>query len=465
MRLVNVFCVIFISFLLEIYANSEYLAESSNNVNPRFKRDDGGVPELVVETLFILDYSIYRLWMTYYQNNKDKAIESIRYHFATIAQGIDRVYQGNDGMKYKYSVKMVGYYICQTPSDSDFIERYKTRETEFNIDAALLQLSKWNGERLESKQSNVVLPKFDLAIVFTSYSSGLMRGLAYPKAACTTGGVGIVRNLGQLTTTFTAAHEIGHILGAGHDGYQNTCFRKDNYLMSGSSDTYDRNNYTQFSPCSKKELDDYVTQLDSEKRNCMLKTDLNDKHEDIEVPASYLPGTIHSPDAQCHLMYGNSKYKFCNPTDGNYSSICSKFTCYDNEKQFCSYDGGKAMPGTPCGDKMWCIGDKCVSDDKASEKKDPCMFGDFTGEFKANDGRLYSCKNFQSNLKGCNIPGVRSFCCKTCPNTASGVCASDPQHEWCQRNLRNESDKQRLCPEYAAEMCCNTCYKYLKKKN
>ncbi|ESO11412.1 hypothetical protein HELRODRAFT_194810 [Helobdella robusta] len=439
----------------------EYSGETENYVvetseNSRLKRAGG---DLLVEALYIIDYSLYKLWLSVNKNNRETAIQHLRYHFGAIAQGVNKLYQGISGIRYTYSVKIVGYYICETAEESYFIENHKTGEHEFNIDKALKEFGKWNANRPSNPKLSSL--KFDLAIAFTSYSSGTFHGLANTEGACTPFSLGIVRNTVLETTTFTAAHEMAHILGSGHDGYQNNCRGTDNYLMSPSRDEYDKNNYDKFSFCSKVDLEKLALKLENEGKNCLSRSNVIGSYEEVAIPASYLPGTLHTPDEQCQLVYGLPSFKFCNPENGDFKSICSHYTCWDVERQVCTYDGGKGLPGTTCGNKMWCSAGRCVSNPNAPAANDTCMYGN-TPEITFPIGnKRYSCQDVEKDPRNfCNRTEVKSYCCWACRAENPNWCLEDRFVDWCKQNLNTEKKKVASCKESTYE-CCKTCEKYV----
>ncbi|ESO04315.1 hypothetical protein HELRODRAFT_191759 [Helobdella robusta] len=440
-------------------------------------------------------------------NDKDKAIQMLRYHFAHIAHGlspyvrsyesyqnesiseraylfssIDQKYKSIDNTKYRFSFKLVNYIICQNPSASNFIEKSKINDNTYNIYSALDNLTEWNYNRtMDHKNNKIKLRKYDVAVAFTNYISGLVLGLAHVGSACKTTGITVVGHRGQQNTIVTATHEIGHILGAFHDEDRNDCPKDDIYIMSPVYQPYAKNHYETFSPCARNYFEEYASKLDDKGENCMLKSDMNDQHEDLDQYLNDLPGTKYSPNVQCMMLFGDN-FKYCPPSNKNYAKICSEFYCWDPVKQRCVSQGGAAMPGTSCGDKMWCINYQCVKDPRAPAAQDSCLFGDSPVTIDMNYDP-FTCADVAGNpQRYCTRQFVRDDCCNACsgfkeetieptqasttqrPTTttqppSSNECVADARPDWCSE-LITPYHKRLNCKNYAVP-CCKTCEDYL----
>ncbi|ESN91184.1 hypothetical protein HELRODRAFT_194516 [Helobdella robusta] len=468
-----------------VYLNGQKISESGapGEIN-RVKRDNHGVTYLEVETLFVVDYSVYKKWMQFNRNNKDETIQMLRHYFAHIAYGVTRgdihqKYQSIDTTQYRYSVKLVGYYICETPSAASFVEESRLDATRFNIHDALSKFARWNYDRMLSK----TLPKYDLAVTFTCYDSGSVLGLAYVGTSCTTSGVGVVRNAGHQDTVLTAAHEMGHILGASHDEERNPCPGRDLYIMSAQYDLYHKNNHHTFSSCSRDFFQNYAYKLDSNRQNCMLSSDTGSKREDLTEHVRILPGTKYSLNVQCQMVFDLSVTS-CIPEG---PSNCGNLFCSDpNRGGSCMDSARKVLPGTPCGNKMWCLNGKCVSN---SIKPDPIDSQATTRRPNANppsqppkstctqDVHVQWCstalKDEASRKAYCQ--NYMLECCKTCAPYVSGPngntnqpsqppkssCTQDLQAQWCSTALYDEYTKKTYCTDYK-EVCCKTCAPYIR---
>ena len=103
-----------------------------------------------------------------------------------------------------------------------------------------------------------------------------------------------------LSSAFTIAHEIGHLLNAPHDGDDNECTEdKDNVHVMTPSFSISSKIWT-WSSCSRK----YITEfLDSSDASCLL--DKPSPKFEHPLPLK-LPGEMFSMTEQCKLVYGEN---------------------------------------------------------------------------------------------------------------------------------------------------------------
>ena len=93
-----------------------------------------------------------------------------------------------------------------------------------------------------------------------------LNGLAFRGGTClgTPGsiyGAAIVRDSGAFSGVFAAAHEIGHILGATHDGENNCCCSDDGFIMRASL-SYSRakqQNIHRWSKCACEDINSFLS--------------------------------------------------------------------------------------------------------------------------------------------------------------------------------------------------------------
>lgn len=62
--------------------------------------------------------------------------------------------------------------------------------------------------------------------------------MAYLSHLCKKDKVSIVQEILDVYTPATAANELGHNLGAMHDGERNSCFESDRYIMAAATAYY-----------------------------------------------------------------------------------------------------------------------------------------------------------------------------------------------------------------------------------
>ncbi|GFO36470.1 multidrug resistance protein 1 [Plakobranchus ocellatus] len=117
---------------------------------------------------------------------------------------------------------------------------------------------------------------YDHAMIFTNYNmkgSYLVNGVASMAAICRTKGfTGTSRVKGRMdySTVITAAHELGHSLGAGHDSKKREdCYN--GHIMSPSQWTASRNRFY-FSSCSAEAIKRHIQKRLNKNNNCLLDT-------------------------------------------------------------------------------------------------------------------------------------------------------------------------------------------------
>ena len=73
-------------------------------------------------------------------------------------------------------------------------------------------------------------------------------------------GVAIVQDLGQFHGVETVAHEIGHLLGARHDGDQNTCCSDEGYMMNNvwTTERHAKRQSFKWSRCSVEYIETFL---------------------------------------------------------------------------------------------------------------------------------------------------------------------------------------------------------------
>ncbi|KAK3584542.1 hypothetical protein CHS0354_031950, partial [Potamilus streckersoni] len=160
---------------------------------------------------------------------------------------------------------------------------------------------------------------FDEAMLFTSFNmltnSSIysdLRGIAYDGGVCDLGYRTSIVEVGDyFMTVNTAAHELGHALGAEHDGSgrATACKNEDSYIMStimpksDPSKPYSRNPWI-FSNCSveafKREL---------KNKHCVHDEGVVYNENEWNRYMSQQPGEVYSLNEQCeHINGAGSRY-------------------------------------------------------------------------------------------------------------------------------------------------------------
>ncbi|GAB0092018.1 uncharacterized protein DMENIID0001_069600 [Sergentomyia squamirostris] len=187
-------------------------------------------------------------------------------------------------------------------------------------------------------------------------------GFAYVGGACVVNkrlekvnSVAIIEDTGGFSGIIVAAHEVGHLLGAVHDGSPppsylggpgaEKCRWEDGYIMSDLRHT---ERGFRWSPCSIQSFHHF---LNGDTASCLH----NAPHED-EALGRTLPGTLLTLDAQCRRDRGTSS---CFKDE----RVCAQLFCFDAASGYCvAYR--PAAEGSSCGDGLHCLDGRCVQENE-----------------------------------------------------------------------------------------------------
>ncbi|XP_018320780.1 A disintegrin and metalloproteinase with thrombospondin motifs 9-like [Agrilus planipennis] len=227
--------------------------------------------------------------------------------------------------------------------------------------------SSWSSEMLQKfcDWQNVQVHDYphDVALLLTrgalckqhSDSSCNLLGVAQRSSMCSSNSCAIVKDKG-LSTSFTIAHELGHLLSMSHDDGEDCVKFNDspikgimNKIMLNDSEPWT------WSSCSKSFLSHF---LESGKSDCLLDQPSKDL-----VTANFqnvLPGEHFEVDLQCQLEFGRGS-KVC-----SFMPPCGSLWCTTElmEQEGCKTQTMPWADGTSCGHNSWCHRGKCVALDR-----------------------------------------------------------------------------------------------------
>ncbi|XP_022324387.2 uncharacterized protein LOC111125156 [Crassostrea virginica] len=426
---------------------------SSKWINKMKIRDKRQSADYKIELFFIIDFSVYDYWQTQSKSTtlSDKDIDAkqnIRQFYSFVVNGIDLRYKSIQ-TSYKISVLFSGMYIADQPSRSQFVENFKTTTSLGTVvDSAEVLNAVRNWIKVTTE-----LPQHDHAMMFTRYdftsgSSSDVAGLAYLKSLCTDRSVSVVEDRFDFSVLTVAAHELGHGLGAEHDGLNNACASSDSYIMAAVSSPVDNRNPWKFSSCSVNYFTTYINQLNRDNINCM--TVQNSGGDETLAKYTSLPGEVYDADSQCRHIIGPGS-SFCRAIYGqNFSSICTKLWCQsiDVSGQCISSIGGD---GLRCGNKKWCILGECKYDECAPSGDENCLYGDSAGVVLRYPDKNLTCSfdDIKSRPSACYQ--VENKCCQQCKHFHTGITG-------CEYGDRVSGCTTFLCQQIAyAHQCCGTC--------
>ncbi|KAL3836841.1 hypothetical protein ACJMK2_022254, partial [Sinanodonta woodiana] len=302
------------------------------------------------------------LWNFYYSTvqsqsaitRRRNAIKCIHQVYSHLMNGINMLYKGITDTSIRISVVLSTFIILQTDLVFQHIESKVIHHNGIMyIDGLpyLKDVINWDTNTAANDEltfsHGIVFTKFKLYNkVFENNAGG---GLCVTGGVCNRGiRMSIVEMRSYVWTVRAAAHEMGHSLGADHDGDEGSreCRADDEFIMGPKivanfpGKPYNKNPWI-FSTCS----------INAFKRTLPTKTCLSDAgfyfdHDDYQAYVKNEPGVVYSADVQCELI-GGSKSVLCQTAR---KDICLLMRCTDPKTGIClpTYHG--AARGTECGE-------------------------------------------------------------------------------------------------------------------
>ncbi|XP_034937082.1 A disintegrin and metalloproteinase with thrombospondin motifs 5-like [Chelonus insularis] len=156
----------------------------------------------------------------------------------------------------------------------------------------------------------------------------------------------LIHDEGGCANVHAAAHELGHLLGAKHDGTVNQKCNEENGLIMAPILTVNANS-SDWSYCSIHDIENF---LNSQQSECLFNRPKFGKRI-----SRFLPGKITDVDTQCKYL-GNLH------ATNKHENICVSLTCLNANGESYVYAG--VSDGTSCGENKICLHKQCVDMDK-----------------------------------------------------------------------------------------------------
>lgn len=434
-------------------------SDSSENVNilkisDKISHQKQGIQELTVELMLVVDYSIFKEWTDFSKGNEKEAINHIKFYYTHIMNGVNDRYSRLRQPSFSISVVVTNLYIARSRSAAPFTASpTHTYHGRINMISSLGALSEWVVAMLKAKKYG--WNRFDVVLMVHNYNGGGIVGIANKRSICTKSSATLIQKHGLHADIFTSSHEIAHILGSDHDGYANKCSPKELNIMTPTTIANSANYHNElyFSQCTVQSISRQINHLNSIRKNCLLNRPAPTYHPlDQHIHKDQMPGLRFSLDQQCHNFYGTKSFFCPNGTSGDI--LCGNVKCYNPSNERCTGNvHNRAMDGTSCNSRHWCVRGKCVQDSRAPKTDEKsCGYGDFKGPL----GRLRNlkCSYLATPTYAYLCYALSKTCCKTCDSLQKKNRQKD-----CPYGDKEKSCASNYCHDKAyKQKCCKTCY-------
>ena len=334
------------------------------------------------ELLVVVDFD--------FSKNFDFDIKSIKKYVISYFNAVNMRFKSFSAPRIELSI--AGLVIAKTKSSLPFISQSIYKSDMLNSIEALNAMGKYYyKDRFVIVKSSLPfiiygysfrpeLPIYDMVVTLTGLDMSRMKGgkmsrsnsgYAYVGGACVRNvylkkisSVALVEDSGGYSGVVVTAHEIGHLLGAVHDGDASPSYLRGpgakscpwnmGFIMSDLRRT---SRGQLWSDCSVKQIRYF---LKTTTAGCLHNVP---RHQDYSLPgSSYLPGRQLSLDAQCFADRGTRAcYKD--------QRVCSQLFCYNKDNGGC-YAYRPAVEGSSCGNGKMCRSGKCITSGKTSSYED-----------------------------------------------------------------------------------------------
>ncbi|CAL1683343.1 unnamed protein product [Lasius platythorax] len=327
--------------------------------DPASHRVKRNAPEIIYpECLIVIDNRLYKS----VGGNVEKTLR----YLLSFWNGVDLRYRLLTTPRIRFNI--AGIIIALDDEATPYLEKSRFEVTSVDADLALRAMADYF-----YRESRFPTDFYDMAIALTpldmcnmitdDYCDTSTLGYAYVAGACdrnvtkqSSEAVGIVEDHGGFAGIIPTAHEIGHLIGARHDGNPNgagDCPAFDGFIMTGGLMLHE--NGFEWSSCS---INAFYNFINEDRAKCLYNEPVLDKG----MPRP-LPGKLMSLDEQCKRVFGTLA---CNK---NSTEVCIRLECeYPGFEGYCRATA-PAAEGSPCGNDLFCLNGKCVLEGTIKDSK------------------------------------------------------------------------------------------------
>ncbi|XP_033733645.1 metalloprotease mig-17-like [Pecten maximus] len=377
--------------------------------------------EANVEVLAVVDYCLYRKYLRQYRNNKRKAHMQIERYYQILFSMVDQRFSTIQSPSLAIRVSLVGIVIPKNRAEASWLENSviwprTVRQGVVNVDTALQKFQMW----LRRKYPD--LPTYDHAVAFTGHrlykGQRKVDGMAYIGTICRTlegKSSSVVYDNGDFLAAGITTHELGHSLGATHDGdsvNQDCSADRDNIMSPRqSAKSKAASSMFYFSDCSIKQM---IYHLQN-RRHCLT----GGTKDPYNQTGNNSPGSIYGLTKQCQMVFG-SQSDFCQRT-GRYDNICEQLWCTNpGNSRICQTKSRLvALPGTICSHQKICHLGNCLDSSTihSQTREFRLVRPATTSECPTGDRDPAYCTSVAMKYGReviCDHNIIGAYCCRTC---------------------------------------------------
>ncbi|KAG7204477.1 hypothetical protein KM043_004909 [Ampulex compressa] len=317
------------------------------------------LPDVIYpKVLVVIDYNEYLLL--------GRNIEQAKRYLISFWNAVDLRYRLLTTPKIRFNV--AGIVIALDTDAIPYLARSHVDVAMVDADRALRSMGDYfyREDRFAQGFYDMVITMTQLDLcnmIYDNICDSSTLGYAYVAGACdrndtkrSSEAVGMVEDNGGFSGIIPTAHEIGHLLGARHDGHPQAakdCPPFEGFIMTSGLLLQEKG--FEWSNCS---INSFHKFLNEKRARCLYTKPATGP----QVPR-FLPGKLMSLDAQCKKVYGT-------PACNKDATVCTRLNCQVPGSDGLCKATAPAAEGSPCGKGLYCLNGKCVLEGTLNKKQE-----------------------------------------------------------------------------------------------